>query len=701
MTTLANLLALLSLDNAPYLDGLTGSETATSSFSDKMANMGGAVVVGGLTLAGAAIAAVGAAAWDAGNTIDGAMDSIAVKTGATGPALQGLQKDFETVFQSVPTDAQTTADVIGVLNARLDASGPALQGLATPLLQTSQLLGGDVTTRAENFSRVMGDWNLPLESASSNLDSLYVAAQQTGAPLDNLMQRIVQYGAPMRGFGMSFEESAALLSKWEAEGVNVETVMGGMRIAAGKFAKDGKDMAVGLWDTVDAITNAQSSTEALTIATDIFGSKSAVDMVDTIRSGKFDIDALTLAMQNADGAISNGAQSTADWGEKWTAFQNQMTVALAPLGQEMMAGVGAALDQVVAIFNRPDVQTSLKAFSALVVNVINQVVAKIPDMINGLLELVGFLQNNQGIVVGIFAALGVAATTWGVVTAAAAWAAISPLLPVIAVLVAIGAAVYLLYEAWQSNFGGMRDKGMALWAWLQPMLSQLWTWLSVNIPAAIKTASAFWTNTLLPGIMAVWSWINANLVPLFSAIINVWLAGWKKELTALSGLWQNVLLPALTKFASFMTTNVFPVIKQASDWFGAKLGPALDGISTAIADVVSWLGEMATMIDNLTLPDWLTPGSPTPWEIALWGLGDALNNLSSSELPALSAELRLQPAGVALNPAAMVNSAVANVSGPVVVNLQYAPTISTASEAEARNVLAPYIEAEIRRREKR
>lgn len=648
MSVLANLLALLSLDNSSYLQGIESSKGATSNFTGGLASIGGAVVVGGLTAAASAVTAVGIAAWDAGNVVDGAMDTISVATGATGEELAGLRNDFEEVFKNVPADADATAGVIGILNSRLDASGPALQNLAVPLLETSRLLGGDAVANAEGFSRVIGDWNIPLDQASGSLDTLFVASQKTGAPLDVLMERIVQYGAPLRGFGLGFEQSAALLSKWEAEGVNVETVMGGMRIAAGKFTKDGKDMATGLWDTVDAITNAESSTDALSIATEIFGAKAAVDLVDTIRGGKFDIDALTESMMSADGAVMDAAASTADWGEKWSQFKNKITVALAPIGEGMMDAAGGALEQVVGIFERPEVQQGLTTFATMAVQGITAVVTHIPPLINGLLAFITFMQQNEGIVVGILAALGLAATVWGVVTAAAAWTAMAPLLPVIAILALVAAGAYLLYLAWTNNFGGIQDKAAAVWAFLQPLFAQLTTWLKVNIPADIAALAQFWTGTLLPAITTVWNWINTNLVPLFSALINVWFAGLKLQITALAGFWQNVLLPAIQKFSNWMSENVLPVIQKVAEWLTRDLKPAFDGLSKGIQTVTGWLEKLAGGLNNLKLPDWLTPGSPTPWEIGLWGIGDAMSDLARKQLPTFNAELRLQPAGIGL-----------------------------------------------------
>lgn len=637
-TSLSNLLALLALDNSAYLDGLTSSQSASDSFADKLSNVGGAVVLGGLTVAATAVTAVGAAAWDAGNQFDEAMDTIAVATGATGPELEGLREDFEAVFTSIPTDAKTAADAIGILNSRLDLSGPALQNIAKPLIEASRLLGGDVTANAQEFTRVIGDWNIPVENASGSLDKLFVAAQQSGVPLDQLMQRIVQYGAPMRNFGFDFNEAAVLLATFEAQGVNTEIVMSGLRTAQGQFIKNGVDMKTGLWETIEAIQNAESSTDALAIATEVFGAKAAGDMFDTIRSGKFDIQELVGALQNADGAILETADATSDWAEKWQTFKNKITTALAPVGEAMMDGLGKAMDSVAEIFERPDVQEGLTKFTEMIGTFITKIVEHIPPLIDGFFRFVEFLKNNQGIVVAVLTALGAAALVWGYTTAAAAITAITPLLPVIAVILLIAAVVYLLYEAWNNNFLGIRDTVMNLWAGMQPVFAALREWLSVVIPAALQVLKDWWDQAIQNWQM-VWNFLQTYILPVFEAVANLIGAVLNLALEVMAGIIQNIIVPALTSLWSWIDEKIMPVIVKLASWLREKLGPAFDRIGEAIRGVVDWINKLSSNISNIKLPKWLTPGSPTPFETGLRGIASAMADVNQAKFPAFQSDV--------------------------------------------------------------
>lgn len=586
-TALSNLLALLALDESAYLKGLDSSKKATDSFAGNLANVGGAVVVGALTAIGTAVVAVGTAAFDAAETVDEAFDNISTRTGATGPELEQLQSDFKAVFASVPTDAQTAADAIGILNSRLGLTGPALQDLAAPLIEVTRLLKGDLTQYGEGFTRVIGDWNIPVENASSSLDALFVASQQTGADLGTLMQQVVQYGAPMRNFGFSFEQSAALLSSFAAQGVNTEVVMGGLRIAQGKFIAQGKDMNTGLWETVDAIQNASTQTDALAIATQIFGAKAAGDIVDTIRAGKFSIDGLVDSMMNADGAIMDAAAATSDWGEKWKVFQNKMTLALAPIGEKLREGFGSALDSLVEVFNRPDVQASITQFADFAVVTISAIVDNIPAFIAGVQTFITFLQNNQGLIVGILVALGVSVVAFAATTASAFLIANASMFPVIAVLLVIAAAAYLLYEAWTNNWGG-----------IQEITATAIENIKMTIQGVVDFFMAIWNNPLFQVVVQT---AMSNVQAVFAAFKAVFSGDWYAFGENLRIIWNNgwtlittafsTIVPVLIQGAKNLITSIIATFKGIN-WGEVGMN-IVKGIASGITGSISLIASAA------------------------------------------------------------------------------------------------------------
>lgn len=727
-SALSNLMAVLSLDSQQFIDGLSKSKKKSDSFLATFSNVGGAVVYGALTAIGAGVAAVGTAAFTAAETVDEAFDTIAIATGAQGEELDQLHNDWKVVFSSVPTDASLAADAIGILNTRLGLSGKELQDLTIPLLEAARLLGGDVTQYAENFTRVIGDWNIPVENAAGSLDKLFVAGQKTGIPLETLMQRIVQYGAPMRNFGFSFEEATALLSSFEAQGVNTEIVMSGLRIAQGKFIKENKDMSTGLWETIEAIQSAETGTEALSIATGVFGAKAAGDLTDVIRAGKFDLDALVESMLDADGAILNAADATSDWGEKWTVFKNKMTVALASIGDKLMEGASKAMDKAVEIFERPDVQAALTAFSDFAVNAIGKVVDFLPVLINGFFQFITFLQNNQGIVIAIFAALGVAVVAWGVVTAAAAWAAIVPFLPVIAVILLVAAAAYLLYQAWTNNWGGIQQKTAAAWDFIKTafqagkeFIQNLWSGF-LNFLDALNSGKLGWISqvwqNIWNGISIIFNTVVDNIKSIFKLfslafqgdwrgfgeeLRAIWDRSWKAIGQVLSLAWDNLKLIAgnlIKNIISFfrdtdwqelgrmIATGIVNGLQAMGQW-------ALDQIvnfGQAIADALSGffqIGSPSKLMEK-EIGEPLAMGVVVGWENVLDASPFESVLAGALETPIYSHETRMD----ATAPVAVETGG----QGGVTVQFTYAPAVSLGDRYEAEQVLAPMIAEAVRRR---
>ena len=286
----------------------------------------------------------------------------------------------------------------------------------------------------------------------------------------------------------------------------------------------------------------------------------------------------------------------------------------------------------------------------------------------------------------VLIALGVAIAA---VVIPAIWSVVAAAAPIVAAFIGLVAVAALLRSAWENDWGGIRTaltafwEGTAkpaleqLWAWLAvnvpaaiqtlsdfwnntlmpalnvvwtfiqtnvlPMLATLWNWLAVNVTAAIQTLANFWNNTLMPALNAVWAFIQTNIVPLLSALANVYMAGVNLIITAMAGLWQNVLLPALNAVWVFIQTSILPTLTTLWTFISATLGPVLTWlgnqilpaintafgcISAAIGVVIGWLNTLASSINSLKLPSWLQPGSATPLETGMLGIGDATSSVA-------------------------------------------------------------------------
>ena len=151
-------------------------------------------------------------------------------------------------------DAEKIGQAIAEISTRLGLTGKPLQEMAVQMLNLARTAGTDIGPLIAAATRTFGDWSIATSQQSKALDYLFRTSQTTGIGVQQLMEIVVQFGAPMRALGFTFEQAAAMMGKWEKEGVNTELVIGSLRIAAGNFARDNIPLRDGLNETMEAIT---------------------------------------------------------------------------------------------------------------------------------------------------------------------------------------------------------------------------------------------------------------------------------------------------------------------------------------------------------------------------------------------------------------------------------------------------------------
>lgn len=607
------------------LDGIGGGLQALGGLA-----LGG--IVTGIAAVGAALAGIGVFAFDAGMQVDDAMDTISIATGATGDELAGLQDSFATVFSTVPTDAGTAADVIGTLNARLGITGDSLDDLAVPLAQVTELIGGDAVARTELFTRVMGDWDVAVEDGAATLDTFFVASQETGANLDDLMGKVVQFGSPLRLMGFDLETSIALFAKWEQQGVNAELVMGSLRIAAGNFADAQIPLRDGLMQTMEAIQNAESPSEALGIAMETFGARAGPDMAAAIMEGRFAIDDLVAAMEGSEGAIMDTAAQTQDFGEMFTLLKNKATLALAPIGamlidlanqamplvegafawfeetllpiiQEVAATVSEflggfigrleegqgpvqAFKDTLAEFVPPELMTRIEEIIAAVSDFIAQAQEVIAPILENITQFVSW----KDVLVG----LGVAIATVVIPAIGSVLAAIAP---VILAFVAVTAAVAVVRNAWENDWGGIRTKLTEVWEGsIKPALETLRDWLQVNVPIALEALRTFWVEQAWPAILGAVQWFQDNVIPILQTIWDWLSVNVPAALETLRAFWVETAWPAIQNAIQTVWPIIENIFTTLRDWVVDTLIPTIQELYQKWTE--EWWPQIQTALEN-------------------------------------------------------------------------------------------------------
>jgi hypothetical protein len=321
--TIADAAVAVGADFRKYDADLARQESATSS---RLGRLGSALKRDFGLVAGAGFGALSAAALKLGTDVDSAYDTIRVGTGKTGEALAGLEADFKAVSGRVPDDIAKVAQVIADLNTRTGQTGKGLQDLSTTILDFSRLTKSDVNTNVRNATRLFGDWSIATEDQAGTLDKVFRASQETGIGVETLMQKVVDFGSPMRLLGFSFEESIALLSKWEKEGVNTETALSGLKFGVKTLAGEGvkaADMGEALRAKIEGI---KASADPVGESIKTFGLRAGPDLAAAILEGRFSVDDLMESITNGSDTIAAATEDTQDFNDQWSKFTNQVKV---------------------------------------------------------------------------------------------------------------------------------------------------------------------------------------------------------------------------------------------------------------------------------------------------------------------------------------------------------------------------------------
>ena len=248
---------------------LGGLRKQAGGLSGGLTGLGNVLKVGlvaGAGAAAAALGAVGAAAFGVAQQFDDAQDTLIAMTGASGAALDGMSASVVALHGTVAGLDRSMVDiaaVMGEVNTRTGATGPALDTFSAQILKMTRITGDDGVAAVQKITRVMGDWSVPLADSSGLMDKLFGAGQSFGIGLDSLAGKLVQFGAPLRQMGFGLDESIAMLGKWEKEGVNTELVIGSLRIAAGKFAKEQGEANGAVVGGVKSLVDAQGQLDKL------------------------------------------------------------------------------------------------------------------------------------------------------------------------------------------------------------------------------------------------------------------------------------------------------------------------------------------------------------------------------------------------------------------------------------------------------
>lgn len=533
---------------------------------------------------------------DAWSEIDEAMDTVTTKTGLTGEALLGLQEIAKGIATSLPaTTFQESADAVGELNTQFGLTGDTLQSAAEYLLKYSKITGEDVSNSAINAKKAIDAYGLSNEDLARVLDSVTKVGQDTGQSYDSIFQKAIDGAPQIKMLGLSFEEGATLIGRFEKSGIDSSAALASLSKATVNYAKDGKTLTEGLNETVNAIQNATSKTEAIRIASEVFGSKAAPRMVDAIQRGAFSFNDLAEAAQNSSGTVATTFDETIDPIDKLTTYSNKAKEGLAEIGGKLLETVISALELLMGML-----ESAVNWFTSL--NETDQQTIVILGLVTTAVMLL------LGAIAPLVIAIGAIGAPVGIVVAA---------------IVDAIAAITLIIQAIM-NWGAISEWLQSTWDACAAWLSELWTNIVTTATTAWSSFTAWlseiWSSVVSTG-QSLWSSFTSTLSNIFSSLISGAQSLWSSFTSTLSNLWSDLVSTGSNLFNNLSSTisGIFNgILSTASNiWDSIKstISNAIDGARNAVSNAIEAIKSLFNFNiswPHIPLPHFYVSGSANP-----------------------------------------------------------------------------------------
>lgn len=575
----------------------------------------------------APIVALGAASTAAWNEVDAGLDIITTKTGATGEALADMQERAKNLATSIPTDFETAGSAIGEVNTRFGLTGQQLEDLSGKFIKFAKLNNTDVSASIDTVQMAMAAFNLDASHAGDMLDILNKAGQDTGISVDNLAQIIATNATALQEMGLSAQDSAMFIANLEKSGVDTSATITGLKTALKNATKEGKTVNEAMTEMQDAMAKAATKTEAMQIATELFGSKAGPALGAACYEGRLSLDALGLSLDEFAGNVENTFEETKDPMDDFQTTLNELKIVGADLVEAaapLIKDLAAILKEVFGNLRQwweslsPAMQETIIKLAAITAAVgpvlvvvgklttaIGSVLTYAPKIVSGIRSIVSFLGPAvtaiQGMLSGLFTFLMAN--------------------PVVAVIGVVIATLVLLYNhcEWfrdavhaviDAVIGFFQSMGEGIVTFCQG----LGTWWE-----SVKTNTAETWNSVTENVGTAWNNLVTGAAEKFESIRSTVAEKWEALKTSTSETWNNIKESVAEKAGSIWQTvsDKFSAIwSKATEIFSGihdtitqKIGDARDFIKGAIDKISSFFAGAKLELPHIKLPHFSISGS--------------------------------------------------------------------------------------------
>ena len=519
--------------------GKKSGQSFLSSFSNALKPVGDAMTKS-LTVPIAGLATASLAAW---KQVDDGMDTVILKTGATGEALQSMQDSVKNIATSLPVTFQDAGTAIGEVNTRFGVTGEQLEDISTKFLKFAKINGVDVNQSIDQVQKAISAFGLSAEDTGAFLDTLNKVGQDTGVSMDALESGLITNATALQGMGLNAASAASLLGNLEKSGVDVSTAMQGLKKVQANAMSEGISMQ-------EAFRNALSSSQG---AISVFGAKAGPQLYAAFQNGTLSADMFvdsSVSLEDALGSVSDTFDATLDPADQWQTVLNNLMQLGYEVAEAVMPSIQTAVDTII-----PAIKDLADGWSNLDPGMQQAIIAAA-----GILAVLG---PAVSIISGITGSIGKLSEGLGFLMAH----------PIVAVIGAVIAALVMLYQ----NNEDFRN-----------FVNEAWKNIQEVVGGVIDAIVSFWTNTLQPTLQAIGDFVQNTLWPILQTIFNAFGEVVSAVFSLISGYWNNILKPVLTAIGDAIKW-LLDAVKGPLNAIKDTFSSVFNGIKSFVSPIVDWL----------------------------------------------------------------------------------------------------------------
>lgn len=573
------LIALGKDQASDVLGNVSGAVSGLGAVASTVATGGLALVAAGMAaiVGGAALAAK--AVWDFSADTNAAMKLFEAQTGLAGDELAEMKEIAKDVWAvGFGENIEEVVEQMSLVHRALGLTGDELEEATKHAMTLSRTFEYDVAESTRWASSMMRNFGI---SSGEAFDILTTGAQMGLDVADDLGDTLNEYSSDFSRLGIEADAMLSILNAGlEAGAYNTDVIADGFREFGIRMMEGGDAVS-------EAITSMGLDFEAMQ-ASVAAGDETWGDYMGNIIQGLMDIDS----------EVERNAAGVEIFGTKWEDLGGDVFMA-AGMAMEGVEGLTGATDRAAEALDE-GFGPALERLKRHAIEHLSPLGDYAGEMLN---KMTPFLEDTvEWLGEKIPKAIEILEELWSEWWPEAEkaitdfWTAVEP------------AFVWL-----KGVFSGFTSTAL-------PELSEAW----FDLAEGLGDVAVVWNDELLPafeGMMESLGLTTPEANELGEAIGIIY--------GAFSRMKADRLISSMESAVRLLAGG-FNLARDAVGWLHTKMEGferTMISVREHIQRVKDWIDNLRDALGRVSLPDWLTPGSPTPFEVGLRGIASALKDI--------------------------------------------------------------------------